>query len=293
MTFSNTRWKLTLGDDGVLIAGRFLWLRALAWAATLFAGALFLFFASISLGNWVHAPERANYVIALVVPCVAFIVYAMAVRTGERRRAEEVMLTNRSALELLVGAALGFGMISATLAILWLLGLYSVHLSHWSNTLSSFVFDSYISGMLEELAFRLILLRLLARAFGPAYGLIISSVLFGAAHLSHATWFAALEVAFNGGMIMGLLYMITGRIWMSVGMHIGWDFTEESLLGVNSKSGLLLSTPVSGHSDILTGGSYGPDASILAGIVGAILIAGIWSANARRASRSDILRMTR
>ena len=79
------RWKLTLGDDGVLIAGRFLWLRALVWAAILFAGALFFFFASIFLGTWAHLRAWANYPIALGVPCLAYSAYAMAVRNGESK----------------------------------------------------------------------------------------------------------------------------------------------------------------------------------------------------------------
>ena len=282
MRFSTPQWNLTLGIDGVLTAGRFLRLRAMVWAAALFAGALFFFFASISMGTWAHLPRRANYLVASVVPCLAFVSYAWAVRIGEHRRAIEVVPVWRSALEFLAGAAIGFMMISVTLAVLWLFGLYSVHVSHWTNALDSFVFDSYISGMMEELAFRAILLRLLARGLGPLYGLIASSILFGAAHLSHATWLAAFEVAFNGGMVMGLLYMMTGRIWMSVGMHIAWDFTEESLLGVNSKTGLLLSTPVAGQPDILSGGNYGPDGSILAGIVGTIAILGIWYISARK-----------
>ena len=282
MRFSTPQWNLTLGIDGVLTAGRFLRLRAMVWAAALFAGALFFFFASISMGTWAHLPRRANYLVASVVPCLAFVSYAWAVRIGEHRRAIEVVPVRRSALEFLAGAAIGFMMISVTLAVLWLFGLYSVHVSHWTNALDSFVFDSYISGMMEELAFRAILLRLLARGLGPLYGLIASSILFGAAHLSHATWLAAFEVAFNGGMVMGLLYMMTGRIWMSVGMHIAWDFTEESLLGVNSKTGLLLSTPVAGQPDILSGGNYGPDGSILAGIVGTIAILGIWYISARK-----------
>lgn len=99
----------------------------------------------------------------------------------------------------------------------------------------------------------------------------------------------AFEVAFNGGLILGLLYMVTGRIWMSVGMHIAWDFTEESILGVNSHRDLLLSTPVTGRSDILTGGKYGPDGSVLAAVVGVVLIALIVYANSKGVFRSKTL----
>jgi membrane protease YdiL (CAAX protease family) len=172
-------------------------------------------------------------------------------------------------------------MISATLALLWSLGLYHVQLSHLRNWFAFFVSNAYISGTLEELAFRAILLRLFARAFGPGWGLALSAAAFGAAHLSHATWLAAFEIAFNGGLILGLVYMATGRLWMSIGLHIGWDFTEGAILGVDHSNGLLLSTPVAGKPDILTGGTYGPDASLLATLVGAVFIAAILYANCR------------
>jgi uncharacterized protein len=276
--------KFVLGEAGVLAAGRWRWLRALSWATLLFAITLGFFLASIFLGSWFHLPADANYAIALVFPGLGFFAYAQAVRFGERRRPEEILLTKRTPYDLLGGVALGFGMLVAMTAILWILGLYSVQRSAWNHAWGSFVYDSYISAMLEELAFRAILLRILARVFGPLWGLVLSSALFGVAHLSHGTWVAALEVAFNGGLTMGLLYMVTGRLWMSVGMHLGWDFTEESLLGVNSTRGLFHSTPIPGKIDLLTGGNYGPDASILAGIVGSIVLVIIWIASSRAAS---------
>jgi len=76
--------------------------------------------------------------------------------------------------------------------------------------------------------------------------------------------------------------MATGRLWMSVGLHIGWDFTETSILGVNNSDGLLLSTPVTGRSDILTGGSFGPDASVLSYAIGIIAFAAILYAREKR-----------
>ncbi len=69
--------------------------------------------------------------------------------------------------------------------------------------------------------FRATLLRILARAFGARWGLVFSSILFGLAHLTHGTWLAALGITINAGLKMRLLYMATGRLWMSVGLHIG------------------------------------------------------------------------
>jgi membrane protease YdiL (CAAX protease family) len=72
--------------------------------------------------------------------------------------------------------------------------------------------------MLEELAFRAILLRLFPRASGPLPGLVLSSLLFGLAHLSHRAWTNAAEIAFNVGLLMGLLYMTIGHLWISMAL---------------------------------------------------------------------------
>jgi uncharacterized protein len=52
---------------------------------------------------------------------------------------------------------------------------------------------------------------------------------------------------------MGLLYTTTGLLWMSIGMHIGWNFSDELILGVNTL-GLFLRVPDITKSTILTKG---------------------------------------
>jgi hypothetical protein len=68
---------------------------------------------------------------------------------------------------------------------------------------------------------------------------------------------------------------------MSIAMHIAWDFTEGAVLGVDNHHGLFLSTPVAGKPDLLTGGSFGPDGSLLAALIGTIFIIGILYANSK------------
>jgi membrane protease YdiL (CAAX protease family) len=267
------QWRLQLGDRGVLSPGHWLWLRATAWNALLFMMVAFIFFAVIMLLPWLHLPTSWPMTVGLFGPVLAFAVYALAVRTGERRLPREITPTSTTIYELVVGSLTGFSMLVATLGLLWALGLYHVRAGQPRDWFSFLVFNSYISGMLEEIAFRAIALRLFARAFGLRWGLVLSSLAFGAAHLSHASWLASAEIAFNGGLTMGLLYMATGRLWMSIAMHTAWDFTEGYVLGVGNTHGLLLSTPVNGRPAYLTGGSFGPDGSVLAALVGAIFVA--------------------
>ena len=275
-------WKLDFGDRGVLAPGRWLWARALVWAALLFAVALAGFFASLQLSDWLKLPNGSDYFCGAVLPIVTVIVYVLAVRGVEKRQATEFDI-RKAPLELVVGSVVGFAFMAACLALLWSLGLYKVEWGHWKHWYNFFLFNAYVSGVLEELAFRAILLRILGRIVGPVGGLLISAALFGLAHASYAPPIAAIQIAINAGLLMGLLYVVSGRLWLSIGMHIGYDFTEWSIMGVGDKSGLLLISPTPGHPDFLTGGSFGPDGSIFAGVVGLLMVAGILVLAARRA----------
>jgi membrane protease YdiL (CAAX protease family) len=272
---SEATWSFEVGTRGVLAAGRWLPLRSVGWAALLSGGTFAFFESTFYLRSWLHLPPNFAYLIFAGVPILAFVAYAAVVQAAETRKPIEVMPYAGMLRDILIGAAIGFSMLCATTALLWSLGLYRVQWNHWQHIFDSFLFSAYLSGTMEELLFRAILLRILARAFGAGWGLVVSSTLFGLAHLGHGSQLAPFEIMINGGLTLGLLYMVTGRLWMSVGMHTAWDFTEDSVLGVGNHNGLLLSTPVSGKSDLLTGGHFGPDASLLSTIIGILVILAI------------------
>jgi uncharacterized protein len=265
-------WHFEIGNSGWIARGRFFAVRCLLWAAFLYATFFALLVVSVFGGQWLHLPGYAQYAVGIVVPLLSFLLYAVLIHAVERRAPSEIFFEPGSFIDLIVGAVIGCVILTLMLLLLVALGLYSVRFGHGKDWLNSFVFGSYISGTLEELAFRAALLRLFARMFNPVAGLLISSALFGMAHLTHATLFQAAEVAFNAGLTLGLPYMLTGRLWMSVGLHTGWDFFETSVLGVNTQDGVFLSVPVAGQPAYLTGGAYGPDGSLLASLIAAIAV---------------------
>ncbi len=75
----------------------------------------------------------------------------------------------------------------------------------------------------------------------------------------------ALTIEF--GIMMALAYVLTRNIWLAVGIHMAWNFTQGYVFGVEvsgvSQSYSILKTSVSGP-DLLTGGSLGPEGSIVA-----------------------------
>jgi membrane protease YdiL (CAAX protease family) len=273
MNKTTSMWQIP-GTGGILVPGRWFWPRAVTWTALLFALSIEAFFACYQLPDSFRILKPLRMLIALTLPVATLVVYALAVRFVERRSVTELALS-RAPMELILGFVAGFVFITGTLLLLWAAGLYDVQRGTWRHVWGYFVYNSYISAVLEELAFRAILLRLFARMFGPLPALILSSAAFGLAHASHAPLAAVLEICLNSGMVLGLLYLVSGRLWLAVGAHLSIDFTEWSLMGVGDHDGLLQATPVPGHSAWLTGGNFGPDGSLLSSLVGVVLIVAI------------------
>lgn len=150
----------------------------------------------------------------------------------------------------------------------------------------------------EEAVYRALLLNGLATLTRrPALALVVSAVVFGLVHRTgsaHVTWVAVVGTSL-GGFAYGLAYLRTGTIWLSVGVHLGWNVVQGTIWGypVSDEvhySGALWH-PVIAGSSALTGAAYGPEASVLslaarAAIILAVLAA-VRSSSARvRGSRT-------
>ena len=105
--------------------------------------------------------------------------------------------------------------------------------------------------------------------------ILISSALFGAAHMSnpHATWLSAFNIM-SAGVMLAIPFFVTGRLGLSIGLHAGWNFVEGSILGF-PVSGLTYDhtmVNITQHGPpAWTGGSFGPEGGML-GIIGIALI---------------------
>ena len=171
------------------------------------------------------------------------------------------------------GSAWGFAMLSTVLLVLGISGHFQVdsvsltgsavfrYALAWTT-----VFLAVSWG--EEFAFRGYWLFSFSRRmrFWPA-ALLISAV-FGAAHVpNHGEDALGILQVVEFGLLMCLTLRRTGNLWFAVGFHAAWDWAESFFYGTPD-SGLLsdgrfLSTSVHGPN-WLTGGSAGPEGSIIA-----------------------------
>ena len=158
------------------------------------------------------------------------------------------------------------------MAILWAMGVYHPAGGGTANGFASGLGLALLAGVAEETMFRGILFRLSTKVLGTWGALLITSALFGAAHAANpgATVGSSLAIAIEAGVLLGSAYAATQRLWVPIGLHIGWNFTEGPIFGMavsgNSMSAGLIRGSLSGPR-ILTGGAFGPEFSIVAVMV--------------------------
>lgn len=221
---------------------------------------------------------------AVVAVTVTWLLYRGFKRWIERAPDAELPFGDGWAREVLSGVLLGGALFSSCVGLVALFGGLRVTALGSGASLPAVAAMALTAAANEEVLFRAIGFRFAERLGGSLFALGVTSLLFGGLHLFNpgATLFAALAIASEAGILLGAAYMLTRRLWLAVGVHGGWNFTQ----------GWIWSVPVSGQAEgaglflterqgpeWLTGGGFGLEASAvtlvastLAGLVMTILV---------------------
>lgn len=177
--------------------------------------------------------------------------------------------------ELGAGLGIGFGLFCLMASIVWLLGGLTITGVRGSESLNGFwswAGLGIFSGVVEEVLFRGLMLRLFEKLTGTWIALGLTSALFGFLHMinPNSSFLAGLAITVEAGILLGACYLLTRRLWLAVGVHAAWNFTQGWVFslpvsGMNPVIGLL-ATERQG-SDWLTGGDFGLEASLAAMVV--------------------------
>lgn len=270
-----------LGRRRILRPGRWLWLRALAWL-------VFLFFVTAGAFGlplqWVvdHLPaeDAALQFVGLLVACAAAVAcYVLAVCLGEGRPARELAL-GTAGRELVAGFLLGLTMMVLLMGLLAATNLYDVTWAGWTPawTGAGLAMQAAVT---EELWMRALLLRLLWRVLGPVPAFAVVAAVFASLHLANpgATPLAAATVAM-AGLMFSAMYALTRRLWLPLGLHFAWNFSQGYLFGAVVSGGDLggsvaVSTARPGGAWWLTGGTFGPESSLFALLL--VTVVTVWA----------------
>ena len=195
-------------------------------------------------------------------------------------------INGQAIFDLIAGMVIAFVMMGSIYLIEWRAGWLTFENFAWSSEPIGTVLVSVTGALLlfilvawqEELLFRGYRLQNITEGLNSVWGIILSSIWFGAAHFfnPHATVLSTFGI-FLAGLFLAYGYLRTGQLWLSIGLHIGWNFFEGVVFGF-PVSGLdvFRLTRIQVHGpDLWTGGAFGPEAGLVilpAMLVGAALI---------------------
>ncbi len=183
------------------------------------------------------------------------------------------------AREFALGAALGWGMLTASILPMVLNGGMVVTIwaaPHQFLLLVSDVLLLAVASLAEEVVFRGYPFQKLIEAVGPFFATVLASLLFGLLHLLNpgANRMSTM-VAILAGWLLSAAYLRTRALWICWGWHFAWNASMCLLFGL-PLSGITSLSPVVQSSTIgadwLTGSDYGPEGSLTAL---AVMLAGI------------------
>lgn len=214
---------------------------------------------------------RQSLITAVVAAAAMVLIYKTVIaRLGEQPRDD---LSGPGALRQTVGGlAIGFALFSVIVGAAALLGVYQVGGTGDASFLFvALIADGLFPAVSEELLFRGILFRWLEELGGSWAALLISSALFGFSHWwnPNATLVSSVGISLEAGLLLGGAYMLTRKLWVPMGLHAAWNITQGEIYGI----------PVSGKPvhgliqsrlqgpEILTGGGFGLEASLIAIVI--------------------------
>ncbi|WP_433066520.1 lysostaphin resistance A-like protein [Dactylosporangium sp. CS-033363] len=222
-----------------------------------------------------------NFALALICGGLTatggLLVYRWIVGKLEKRPVDEAAWSTL-APQVLRWTGAGIALFAVTIGVIALFGGY--RMEGWGSFWAMLATLGTMVGaaVAEELLFRGALFRLVEEWLGTWIALAVSGVLFGALHLLNpgATLWGALAIAAEAGLMLGAAYTATRSLWVPIGLHLGWNFAESGLFGavVSGTSGThgLLRGSAPGNA-LISGGSFGPEGSVLAIVVGVVVAA--------------------
>jgi membrane protease YdiL (CAAX protease family) len=171
--------------------------------------------------------------------------------------------------DLLLGIILGGVIIFVSIFLNWLFGWYKFTGFAWEYRSLNLLIPAVLlaltakfqSALIEEVFFRGYLFQLLEDRYKIVIAVLISSFLFGLAHLTSMEsypWWAVIISSFLAGLLFAQAYLLNKNLWLPIGIHYGWLIFGRLLndIGTSAEKSLLIISEVSGP-ELLTPGTAG------------------------------------
>ena len=235
--------------------------------------------AVIGYGLCIWAQELSQSVtVGIVSALVLSGLYAVFVRIFEKEWAPDVFST-RAPGDLLLGILIGFLFFCVVVGVMCLAGCCRVEKLCFNAPAQIEAITLFLGVAVgEEILFRGVLFKWVDRRWGLAVALIVSSLVFGLIHITNdnATLWSSLAIAIEAGLLLGAAYKYSGTLWLPVGIHWAWNYTQGNIFGFavsGQGAGDSFLKVVTSGPDLVTGGAFGAEASVISVVLGASIAA--------------------
>ena len=209
---------------------------------------------------------------------LVFAAYKLLIRhLGEQKRDD--LPLREAPRGLGIGLLFGFVLFSVVVGVAAIADVYNiVGEGGTTQLLTALIAMAIVPGFMEELLFRGILFRWIEEFAGSWVALLLTSALFGLGHIynPNASLLSSFAIAIEAGVMLGGAYMLTRNLWVPIGLHAAWNFTQGEIWDV-PVSGVdqngLVQAQLSGP-EILSGGGFGLEASLIAMVI--CTAVGVW-----------------
>jgi membrane protease YdiL (CAAX protease family) len=167
---------------------------------------------------------------------------------------------------LLLGAALITAVFAIEAGLGWLRVVHALPFPEGAAHAAIWFLALLPAAAAEEVMLRGYAFQALEEQWGGAAAALLTALVFGALHRFNpgAGW-ASFWGIVGSGILFGVAYLVTRRLWLPIGLHVAWNLFEGPILGF-PVSGFdlpsVLQIRAAGPA-LWTGGSFGPEAGLL------------------------------
>ena len=226
-------------------------------------------------GNEISQIRIGLPILTVVASAIVLILYAVFVRLLEKRWPTDLKL-RKLIPHTLLGLFVGFVFMVLVVSCITASGHARVSLSDFSGKAQFSAIMTFLAVAVgEEIMSRGVIFRLIDERWNTWAALIVSALFFGFGHIGNdnATWWSSLAISIEAGLLLAAAYKWSGTLWVPIGIHWAWNYVQGNVFGLavsgTDAGNSILTTTVNGP-DIITGGAFGPEASIIAVIIGTL-----------------------
>jgi len=221
----------------------------------------------------------------------AFLFTLLATWACTRLRGEPLSsvgyrLDSRWFREIAGGTLLGIGTVLVVVGMVFAIGgvRFELDAARSVGALLSGLYIFLFVALMEENLYRGFIFQRLLDGIGIWPAQIAMALLFALLHWGNPGMQGSTEIVatldlFFGALMLGLAYLRTRSLALPIGLHLGWNWAQGYVFGFGvsgTEQAGWLKPVFQGQAEWLTGGAFGPEASVFSPLVSIVVIILLW-----------------